>query len=254
MRCFSIRSWSAVTCLLAVSASSALAQSAEPKVRSATFYTLKSGSRADFLAAIKDWSEMSKKGGSERYYSLWASLSGPNEVVLVSNHQLWAELDAGPEAKLKEMAGQRATLTARIGNFIQSTRRQLVSLETDLSLPLANVEPPSMVRVIRTWVRPEHYEAYRALIKSDLLPAARKSGLKLYSIGRVRYGGSSYEFQSVATVANWAEMDGTSPIITGLGGQEAYQKYLNKQRPMVSRQEYEMYRLLKDQSYLPTPK
>lgn len=250
MRCLSI----AVACLISMAAPSALSQPPEPKLRSATFYTIKPGSRADFLAAIKEWTDMGKKGGSERYYSVWTSQSGPSEIVIVSNHQQWAELDAGPEAKLKELAGQRATLGARIGNCIQSTRRELVALETDLSLPLANVDPPPMVRVIRTWVRPEHNEAYRALIKSDLLPAARKSGLKLWSVARVRFGGSVYEYQTVSGVANWAEIDGDSPIITALGGQPAYAKFLAKQRPMVSRSEYEMYRLLKDQSYLPAPK
>ena len=152
------------------------------------------------------------------------------------------------------MAGQLTALTSRIGNCLQSTRRVIVALDADLSLPMADVAAPPMARVVRTWVRPEHSDAYTALLKSELLPAAKKAGLKLYSVGRVRFGGSRYEFEMVSAVANWAEMDGPAAIVTAMGGEAAYQKFLIKQRPMVTRTEYEMYRLMKDQSYLPDPK
>ncbi len=252
--CFSsFRSLNVISCLLTLVASTALAQTSEPKLRSAAFYTIKTDHIADFLAAAKEWTALMKKGESERYFSFWSSQSGPSEYVLVSNHKQWAELDAGAEPKMKEMAAQVATLRARIGNCIQSSRRVLASLEADLSIPMGNAEPPSMVRVIRTWVRPEHNDAFRALIKSDLLPAAHKAGLKLYSVARVRYGGSPYEYESVSAVANWAEMDGPAPLVAAMG-EASYQKFLAKQRPMVSRQEYEMYRLMKDHSHIPAPK
>lgn len=254
MRRLSKRSLSTFACLLTLAASSALSQTAEPKIRTATFFTIKPDHRAEFLSAFKEWAAMQKKGDSERFYSLWSSQSGPGEFVLVSNHPNWATLDAGPEPKMKDSAGQMAALFARVVNCIQSTRRVIASLEADLSLPMASVEPPSMVRVIRTWVRPEHNDAYKALMKSEILPAAKKAGLKLFSVGRVRFGGSVYEYEAVSEVANWAEMDGLSPIVTAMGGEAAYQKFLAKQRPMIARTEYEMYRLMKDQSYTPAPK
>ena len=254
MRCLSKSSLSTITCLLTLAASSALSQTPEPKIRTATFYTIKPDHRAEFLSVMKEITAALKKGGSERHFSLWISQSGPGEMVLVSNHANWAELDRGNEEKLKDMAGQLTALTSRIGNCIQSTRRVIASLEADLSLPMADVAAPPMARVIRTWVRPEHNVAYKALMKSEILPAAKKAGLKLFSVGRVRYGGSVYEYEIVSEVANWAEMDGLSPIVTAMGGEAAYQKFLAKQRPMTARTEYEMYRLMKDQSYMPAPK
>jgi hypothetical protein len=254
MRCPKYSSWTVVTSLLVLAAPAAFTQSAEPTIRSATFYTVKSSNVADFLAATKDWAALHKKAGSERYFHLWAASSGTSEYVLVSHHAKWSELDPTPNPKFKDIQGQVAALRARIQSSIESSRRVISSIQPDISLPMGNSEPPPMVRVIRTWVRPEHADAYLALLKSDLLPAARKSGLKAWGVARVRYGGSTYEMQTVAGVANWAELDSESPVITGLGGQAAYQKYLTKARPMIARTEYEMYRLLKDQSHLPPAK
>jgi hypothetical protein len=254
MRCPKYSSWTVVTCLLALAAPTAFPQAAEPTIRSATFYTVKPSNVADFLSATKDWAALHKKSGSERYYHLWAASSGTSEYVLVSHHAKWSEIDTTPNPKLKDVQGEVAALRARIQSSIESSRRVISSILPDISLPMGSAEPPPMVRVIRTWVRPEHADAYQALIKSDILPAARKSGLSAWGVARVRYGGSIYEFQSVAAVANWAEMDGESPIIKAMGGQAVYQKFLAKQRPLVARSEYEMYRLLKDQSHLPPAK
>ena len=49
-------------------------------------------------------------------------------------------------------------------------------------------------------------------------------------------------------------MDAEAPLIKALGGQAAYDKFLAKRATMVSRTEVEMYRFLKDQSYLPPVK
>ncbi len=242
-----------ITCLLALAASSALSQTPEPKIRTITFFTIKPDHRAEFLSVFKDITAALKKGGSERFFSVWNSQSGASEIALVSNHANWAELDRGNEAKLKDMAGQLSALTARMGNCIQSTRRVIVALDANLSIPMANVPSPPMARVVRTWVRPEHTDAYMALIKSELLPAAKKAGLKLFSVGRIRFGGSRYEFETVMGQANWAELDSPPALVSAMG-EAAYQKFLAKQRPMIALTEYEVYRLMKDQSYLPEPK
>ena len=89
-----------------------------------------------------------------------------------------------------------------------------------------------MVQVLRTWVRPEHIEAYRTLVKSDTLPAIKKSGAKMYSVGHVRVGGANQEYSSVIALDNWAALDGVMPIVTGLGGQAAYDKFLTKLRTL----------------------
>jgi len=243
-----------VPCLFLFATASSLAQPAQPKIRSGNHLTIKPDRVGDFLAAVKEYVALQKKGGSERYNTLWVASSGPREYVLVENHQKWAEFDTAQEPKMKDMATQLAAVSTRIIATIESSHRILVALANDLSVPMPAGEPPQMVRVVRTWVRPEHSDAFAALVKSDLLPAAKKAGLKLWSVGRVSYGGSRYQYEMVSSVANWAELDGDSPIVAAMGGQAAYSKFLARQRPMVSRSEYQMYRWMKDQSYLPEAK
>ena len=237
---------------MAVSAGTIVAQPEQPKVRSVIFSTVKAGRVGDYLSATKDLTEAIKKAGSERSFSHWVSQSGDREYAVVRYHSKWAELDNAPgsDPALKGISGQLSALNARINATIESSRRVLYLLDHDLSLPVPDGSPQPIAQVLRTWVRPEHIEAYRSLVKSDLLPAAKKAGIKLYSVARVRAGAANQEYNTVSGLDNWAALDGVSPIVTALGGQAAYDKFLGKLRPMVSRTEYEFYRYLPNQSYL----
>jgi hypothetical protein len=247
---FIYRSSAALTVLMAVSAGTAIAQAQQPKVREVIFSTVKADRIADGVSARRELAEAMKKAGSERSYSTWTSLTGPREYVVVRYHAKWSDLDTAPGAEpaLKGIAGQLSVLNARIADTIESSRRVFYVLDHDLSLPLADT-PPAMAQVLRTWVRPDQLEAYRSLVKSDLLPAAKKSGMKSYSVSRVRAGGANQEFSTVTGLDNYAALDGVSPIVTGLGGQAVYEKFLAKMRPMVTRTEYQIYRYLPNQSY-----
>ena len=246
------RSSAALGLLMVIGGGTAVAQSEQPKVRSVIFSTIKPDRIGDYLSATRDFTEAVKKAGSERSYSTWLSLSGPREYALVRYHTKWSEFDSLPAAEpaLKGIAGQLSALNARINATIESSRRVMYVLEHDLSLPLSDAPPQPIAQVLRTWVRPDQLEAYRALVKSDLLPAAKKSGVKAYSVAHVRAGGANQEFNTVSFLDNWAALDGESPIVTGLGGQAAYDKFLAKLRPLVTRTEYEMYRHMPNQSYL----
>jgi hypothetical protein len=247
------RSSAALGVLMAVSAGTIMAQPEQPKVRSVVFSTVKFDRIGDFLAASREFTEAVKKGGSEHSYSTWVSLSGPREYALVRYHMKWSELDSAPGAEpaLKGIAGQLSALNARISATIESSRRVFYLLDHDLSLPLApDATPQPIAQVLRTWVRPEHIEAYRTLVKSDLLAAAKKSAVKLYSVSHVRAGAANQEYSIVSGLDNFAALDEVSPIITGMGGQAAYDKFLGKLRALISRSEYEMYRYLPNQSYM----
>lgn len=240
--------------LSALSITSVSAQTAQQALRVATHYTIKTDRIGEFLSATKDYAAVLSKGGSERPYSVWVSLSGPREYVIVSNLSKWAELDVIREPKLKDMEAELTGIRSRINSTVESSHREIEALEADLSLPMPSGDPQPLARVMRTWVRPEHVNAYMALVKSDVLPAAKKSGQKLFSVGRVRLGGSTYQFTTVTAFANWAEMDSPPALTAAMGGEAAYQKFLAKLRPMVTRNEYEMYRFLKDQSVMPAAK
>jgi len=243
------RSWALAALVMTAASFTAVAQPATPTLRSSSFYTVKPDRVGDFLAATKEYADLVRSNGGERHFSLWVSQTGEHEYVLVRYHSKWADLDTAQDPKLKDVAPRLTAVTARIMSCVEKYRRVIQALEPDLSLPMTSTPPP-MVRVLRTWVRPDKVGDYRALVKSDILPAAKKSGVKVYGVSSVRIGGATNEFNSVLGLEKWADMDGAGPIVTGMGGREAYNKFLVKLRPLVTRTEYQVYRLLKDQSYL----
>lgn len=245
------RRWASIVLFSAITAGAAMSQPAQPKIRRVTFYTVKADRIGDFLAATKEYAEVVKKAGSERHLSMWASVSGHREYVQVRHSQKYAELDQLQDPKTKDIARQITMIVARINGTVESARTVISTIDEETSLPIPSGQPQTYSRVMQTWVRPGQVDNYRALIKSEILPAAKKAGLKLYSRSRVRMGGSTFEFSSVTGFDKWADLDGEAPIVKAVGGQAAYDKFLAKLNPMITRTEVQVYRFLKDQSYLP---
>ena len=101
-------------------------------------------------------------------------------------------------------------------------------------------------------VRPDKVNEYLALLKSELFPAVKKAELKSYSIAQVRYGAPTSEFLSVSGLNNWAQLDERGGIPKAMG-EDGYQRFLAKIRPLILASEYNIYRLERDLSYLPAP-
>ena len=92
-----------------------------------------------------------------------------------------------------------------------------------------------------------------ALVKSDVLPAAKKAGMTTFSVGQTRYGAPNTTFISVTGLNKWADMDGGASIQKAMG-EEGYQRFLAKLRPLTVESEVTMYRFMPDLSYLPPAK
>lgn len=162
-------------------------------IRSITFVSVKPDRVGDFQAEIKELHALMKKDNSTRYSSVWMSLTGPREYAIVSYYNKWSELDAGPDPATKEDAADQARLGTRLVDCAASTRRTIEEIQPDLSMPMS-AEMPTMVRVLTTLVRPEKFDEYLALVKSDVLPAAQKGGrqnvhLRGSEIRRAEYPG-----------------------------------------------------------------
>ena len=215
------RSWACTGLLMAITAGAVIAQPAEPTIRSVTFSTIKADRVGDYLAAVKEIAALTAKAGSARYSSTWASLSGPREFARVTYRSKWAEFDVVADPKMQPVAGQYAALLARIFATVESSRTVHQVLDSELSLPLPTGDPQPLARVLRSWVRADQVAAYRALTKSDVLPAYKRAGTKTYSVARTRFGGSTFEFTSVTGLDKWAELDSEVPLIKAMGGQAA---------------------------------
>ncbi len=218
-------------------------------IRSITFVSVKPDRIGDFQAELKELHALMKKDNSTRYSSVWVSLTGPREYAIVTYYNQWSELDAGPDAATKEDAADLARLQTRMIDCAAGWRRTIDEIQPDLSLP-ASTEMPKMVRVLTTVVRPEKYNEYLALVKSDVLPAAQKGGAKTYIFAEARYGAPSTQVSSVISMDKWADLDEPLGVEKGLG-KEGYQALVAKVRPLIVQSEYNEYRFQPELSYLP---
>ena len=239
-------------CIFATAVGAALVASASAQrgnIQSVTFYTVKPDRIGDFQAEIKELNALLAKGGSTNYSSLWVSLTGPREYARASYYQKWADLDAGPDPKLKDVAADIARVNMRIIDCTASWRRIIAEIQPDLSLELGT-DMPKLIRVLTTDVRPERFNDYLALVKSDILPAAQKGGLKLYEFSETRYGAPNTQVTSVVGMDSWADLDGDFGVEKGLG-KDGYQALLTKVRPLIVQGVVNEYRFLPEISYLP---
>jgi hypothetical protein len=183
-----------------------LASAQTGNIRSITFVSVKPDRVGDFQAELKEVHALMKKDNSTRYSSVWMSLTDPREYAIVTYYNKWSELDAGADPSTKEDAADLARLQTWLVDCAASTRRTIEEIQPDMSLPLS-AEMPKMVRVLTTLVRPEKYNEYLALVKSDVLPAAKKGGLTTYIFAEAKYGAPNTQVTSVIAMDKWAELD-----------------------------------------------
>lgn len=203
----------------------------------------------DFRAGVKEYNAVLTKANYDKASTWWRSLSGPSEFVLVRYHAKYAELDQTQDPKLKDVSADLARILARLYASSDSAETIVDEIIADISLPRP-AEIPKMIRSLRTRVKPEHTDAYLALIKSEIVPAVKKSGIKTYLFARTRFGAPSSEFRSATALDKWADLDGPLPIQSAMGA-DAYQRFLAKLRPMLVESEYNIYVHQADMSYQP---
>jgi quinol monooxygenase YgiN len=235
---------------IAVLAMPGIAQEQPLIIRSLMRFTVMPGRTGDFRAAAKEFNEVLEKAGYNRAYTLWLSGSGPNSYVAASYATHYGDFDAPSEQdpKLKDYVGQLAPIVARFDNCVESQERVIEEVQRELST--FGPDTPNLIRVLRFVVKPDRVDDFLALVKSDVLPAARQSGLKMYQVSRTRYGGVSNEFRSTAGWDKWADFDGL-PAVQKAMGPEKYAEYQRKLTPMIVESQSDIYRYQPDLSYIP---
>jgi hypothetical protein len=236
----------------AVLATAPVVAQEQSKIRAVTRYTVQTSRVGDFRAAIKEYNAILVKAGADRPITVWAALSGPTEFAAVRQHPNWASLDRlpGSDPKLKEFGSDLRMIASRIMQCVITSERVIDELQADVSTPMPQ-EMPKMVRVLRSRVKPDKVNEYLSLVRSEIAPAAKKGGANVFLVHRTRFGAPSNQFSSVIALNSWADLDGESPIIRGMGGQEAYERFLTKIRPLLESSEYNIYRFEPELSYIP---
>ncbi len=107
-----------------------------------------------------------------------------------------------------------------------------------------------MIRVRRVFLRPEKTDEFIALVKTELMPFVKQSGVGTFAYSRVRFGGASNEFSSVTGINSWADLDEMPSYIKAMGDAK-YKAYVAKTSSMITRAEVNVYRYQADLSYMP---
>ncbi|HEY3441286.1 MAG TPA: hypothetical protein VGK29_11060 [Paludibaculum sp.] len=239
------RGYAAVLMLAAV-AVPALAQ-APPAIRSIVHYRIKPDKLGDWRAAEKDYAALMAKGGSERSYTIWQSLTGPREFIWVRYYSKWAEMDVLAEPKMSAHAGELAAITARLNAATESGWREIHAMQPDLTLPRP-AEMPKMIRVARINAASGKLDELLATMKAITVPAMKSAGVTSYGVGRIRYGGGANQVLTHTGMNSWADLDGPTPIEKS-AGRDAYLKYVEKINSLTTRIEWTVYRFQPELSY-----
>lgn len=185
-----------------------------------------------------------KKAGRERSQSVYSSLSGPFEFVIVQHYPKWEALTPGQQdPKMKDFAAEVAGLNSRLMRCVETYTRDLGQV-SELSYGM-NEGPPPMMRVIRTTLKPGVMAEYMNLTKTELVPAYKKAGVKTFVQIMPVYGEGA-----VATVIpiTWKEMDEGNVLVKALG-RDGYAALMKKLDALIVKRQVDLYQYRPNLSY-----
>ncbi|MGC4054528.1 MAG: hypothetical protein QM757_36070 [Paludibaculum sp.] len=220
----------------------------QPVIRSVIRYRLKPDRISDFNAVMRERAALLKKGGSERYFTVWVSQAGPREVAVVRYYQKWAEVTQSPDPKMSANAAAMANLSTRMLACVESMDRTFDEMLPELSLPRPATLPP-FVRTAKLIAQPGKINDVLDVLKQETMPAMKKGGATTWGVARARYGVASNEVHTYLGMSGWGDLDQPSPIRKGMG-EEAYQKYLTRMGSLLVSVEYNLYSLNAEMSHM----
>ncbi|HVO98325.1 MAG TPA: hypothetical protein VMT15_09680 [Bryobacteraceae bacterium] len=229
--------------LVPLSFATAWAQPRMPISRTSTVM-VKPDKIADFVAAVKDYNAVYSKVQGATARIQYQALTGATRYRLVQNYPDWAAMDVPP------VTVSNADL-ARINARIQACFESITSLVTELLPDLSTAavtEPPTLLRIARTRIRPDKVDEWMAIVKNELLPAYKKAGLTL-TVRQVRFGAPTNEFYLSTRIANWADA-GKNPLRDSMGA-DAYNKMVAKLTALTTLRELDIFRYRADMSWAP---
>lgn len=225
---------------------SAPAFSQRQPIRRVQVYTIKSDRVDDFEAAAKQYVAIASKIPGGRA-GVFQSLTGPRQYLVTRDYDNLAALDSGSVPKAAGANADLAKINLRIGGCVQSYTVLIEELRPQLSYPQRPAQPPQMIRIARSRVRPDKIAEFEAIIKNEMLPAMQKSGQTSYTVRRVRFGAPTNEYQVSTRINGWADLDKRD--LAAVMGAEAFQRMTAKLTALTTVREVNVYRFRPDLSY-----
>lgn len=194
------------------------------------------------------YTEAYKKGGGTLRAVYQGSAGNPYEYMVVTALPNFAAMDGDSVYVKGSTAAAIAALGARRS---QCTTSVNVTYERPTDIGLTDNAAMTSAKVFgvnRYQVRPGMADEFMALMKNEIVPALKKGGVKDFKLRRVEYGGSRELFTSRRAIANFAELDGGSPMEKALGKDGA--AALTKKSRALATTQYFLYRMRTEISLL----
>jgi len=194
-----------------------------------------------------------KKGGVKGREAWGTGVFGEAfEIVYVTPIESFARYDS-PSPIVKALGEEGArSFGAKQRKFIVSSHTYGVQIRPDLSLMGDMSAPPKLAIINSIHTAPGKGPAFESLLTADVLPAVKKAGVKNYLVSQTVFGGDPNEYVTLTLIDNFAELDKGSPLVRGMGGQAAFNRWLAKVQGVVASQERSVARYLPDLSFSST--
>ncbi len=205
--------------LLALAALSASAQTSTSPHALLEETQIHSGMSGQFESAQKDYCAAVVRGGAPACYIFSTATFGPSDRYLtVLPFTSFIHYDQGKYTDKGLTAEQAHALSARRVPPIASNRESAILLHPDLSLNPEATQPLSVLTEYR--LRPGTLPDFLNLLRSDLLPAARKSGIASLEVFTTVVGESPDRVFLVRSLPNFAALDQPDPILAAMSRTE----------------------------------
>jgi hypothetical protein len=187
-----------------------------------------------------------KKAGIKNFQVLNAVLGDMNEFTTALSVANAATFD-GDTPIVKALGSEGATrLITKLNKCTVSMHRSLVRERADLTIDAEMTAPPKLMVLTSVTVKAGMALDYERWLKTELLPALKKGGQKMYLVTSTLYGGTLLTYHNVVFVNSFADLDKPSALIAGLG-QDGADKVMSHST-MVEHVERNVYRLLPELS------
>ncbi len=239
-------------CLLAAVALTAfcLPCPAQGNLRTVLFVKVKVDQVDNWKAAVKDYSALVKKAGSEQPYTVWESQTGPSQYAVVWYSAKWKDIGED-NPKLKSSATDLAGIFSRLNGQTDSMEMWIDEMQPDLTFR-ANEIPP-MVRTGRTRVLPGKIDELKALFHDQIVPAVKKSGATDFGVAVARYGTPANEIHTYVAMRGWGDLDAPFGAEKGMSAAE-WKAFQAKLPSLVESTEWTIWKYQPDLSYIPQAK
>jgi hypothetical protein len=224
-------------------------------MRNVLRYQVKADRITEFEEIEKQVAASYRKAGGDHFRVVFREAVGNGQYWVISPMNKYADRD-GPNPYTKVTTEQeRAVRNARLMQCLEHVQSTIERSYEDLTINTPGTNGPlPLLRLTRTRVRNGKNDEYLAALKTDLIPALKKMGVKSFRVRQVLYGGNLNEFSTASGMEKWAEMDGsTNELAKAMGGDAAFKKYTDKMEQIVTARDRVMLRYLPDLSYYPTP-